>query len=217
MDRFFAQRPRVDGYDYRVARYIDAVSLHLYPPASEPPEAAMQVLRSSRAVLKKNGVQKPIWNTEVNYGLIGGQTVSPLSAARQASYVARTYLLNAANGIKRVHWYAWDQRSPIFNTYMTQPDGDTPSAGGVAFRVVRSWMVNSRFDSCTRSSVGTYSCVITYSSGKRRVYWNPTRTVYVTTAGSATYWQGLGGATHALSGGQRLKIGHSPKMVRSSR
>ena len=29
------------------------------------------------------------------------------SAAKQASYVTRTFVLNAANGVKRVYWLGW--------------------------------------------------------------------------------------------------------------
>ena len=44
---------------------------------------------------------KPVWNTEVNYGLsAGGVGARPraIGIDRQAAYVVRTYLLNAANG-----------------------------------------------------------------------------------------------------------------------
>ena len=41
-------------------------------------------------------------------GSLGGTRAATISAERQAAYVIRTYLLNAARGIKRVHWYSYN-------------------------------------------------------------------------------------------------------------
>jgi len=214
IDRFYGTR--VSGQ--RVAAFVDAVSLQLYPRADGSPESSMSQLRSVRGILAKHRVAKPIWNTEINYGLTGGvvNKVSYLSNSRQAAFVARTYLLNAANGVKRVYWYSWDLHS-IANTRMVYSDRHTLTPAGKAFGVVRSWMVNTRMEGCSRNSRGTYTCLISYGSGKKRVYWNPSRTVYVKTAASATWWQGVGGAKHTIRGGRSLKIGSSPILVRSRR
>ena len=87
-----------------VARWVDVVSLNLYPG---PKRAAGGVDDAARRVThhaqSSPGVHKPIWNTEINYGLQtgGGGTAARSRRKRQAAYVARTYVLNAANGVRR--------------------------------------------------------------------------------------------------------------------
>ncbi len=82
----------------------------------------MTLLTAVRTMLKQAGVTKPVWNTEINYGLLGGGTAKRITASKQAAYVARTFMLNAANNVKRVYWYSWDlqnlanTRSPTTTT-----------------------------------------------------------------------------------------------------
>ena len=51
----------------------------------------------------------PLWNVEINYGVAGDARVGRHRSRprKQASYVTRTFLLNAANGVKRVYWLGW--------------------------------------------------------------------------------------------------------------
>ena len=68
---------RVDGIP--AWRFTDAISLNLYPKdkygtALGTPETSMALLATARKLLGFGGVPptKPIWNTEVNYGLASG-------------------------------------------------------------------------------------------------------------------------------------------------
>jgi hypothetical protein len=210
IDRFYSTR--VGGR--RVADYVNAVSLQLYPLPTGTPEASMAILALDRKILAKYGVRKPIWNTEVNYGLTGRPT-APLSNSRQAANVSRTYLLNAAAGIQRVFWYAWGPIN-IANTRTTTDNG-TLTMAGKAFGVTRSWLVNSRIRGCTRNSVGTYTCTITYSGGVRRVFWNPSRIVTATVAGATAHQLVDGTLRRYTARTIRVKVGHAPVMIRSAR
>ncbi|MGZ4595189.1 MAG: hypothetical protein ACXV3C_15150, partial [Actinomycetes bacterium] len=123
IDAFYGQT--VDGR--RINDIIDVVSLQLYPLPDKPrPEESIKVLDLDKKILAKHGVDKPIWNTEINYGLRGGAPVPPVSDQVQASNVAKTYLLSAANGVKRTFWYSWDLSQPIADTYTVQADQATP-------------------------------------------------------------------------------------------
>ena len=73
---FYAQRTG----GKKVAAYLDVVSLNLYPLASQKPEASMTLLAATRSTLRAAGVRKPIWNTEINYGLLGGGTAKTVAA-----------------------------------------------------------------------------------------------------------------------------------------
>lgn len=208
---YYAQR--VGGK--KVSAYVNVVSLNLYPLPKDPPEKSMTLLSASRTMLRAAGVRKPIWNTEINYGLLGGGTASNISRAKEAAYVGRTFVLNAANKVKRVYWYAWDLQK-LANTQLTF-DGESKTRAGVAYEVVRGWLLGTRARGCDRDRRGTYTCTFTYGSGVKRIYWNPSRKVTVRAVGSATRWVGLQGASHPITGGEALGVGKAPIMVRSGR
>ena len=208
LDRFYAER--IGGRP--VADFLDIVSLQLHPLADGSPEDSMDLLAQSRALLARHGVSKPVWNTEINYGLTGGGVVETLSPKQQAAQVARTYLLNAANDVGRVYWYSWD-RLDIVNTTMVATDRASPTRAGRAFGTVRSWLEGASVQSCDQDDAGTYVCVLVHPEGVRNVYWNPTRTVTVTAP--ATQVDRLDGSKQAVPSGQvRLRVGYSPVLVR---
>jgi hypothetical protein len=218
--RLAAQRNWISRYyarktgGHKVASYVDVVSLNLYPPKIGSPETSMTLLREMRRILAARGVHKPIWNTEINYGLIGnGANARNISNRRQAANVTRTFVLNAANRVRRVYWYAWDLQG-IGNTDLTKRNDATLTKAGVAYRVVSSWLVGSRVQSCSISA-GTYTCTARYSDGIKRIYWNPSGRTSVRAVGSATYTDGMLGSRRKLHGGERLSVGYAPILVRS--
>ena len=222
-------------------RYTNAISLNLYPldhygSVVGTPEKSMQLLRKARKILGYGGMpaKKPIWNTEINYGMPtgsrGGTGADALSPARQAAYVLRTLLLNAANKVRRVDWYAYDMGylangKTLGNTRLSDPgDRTTPTVAGRAFALAQAWMMrgNARLVGpsrtalpCAKDRNGTYTCVITYAHGVRRVYWNPDHRVHIRVAKSATYKVGVYGARTKIDGGSRLRVNDKPVMVRS--
>ena len=176
----------------------------------------MSLLREMRRILAADGVHKPIWNTEINYGLIGnGKNAAKISLRRQAANVTRTFVLNAASRIKRVYWYAWDLHG-IGNTDLTAHNNATLTHAGVAYRVVSSWLLGGRVGACSVSSSGLYTCAVRYSGGVKRIYWNPSRTSTIRAIGSATYTEGMLGARRTLHGGEHLSVGYAPILVRST-
>ena len=209
---FYAQRVDRDN----VAAYVDIVSLNLYPSPQGGPEDSMRLLAAARTMLRAAGVRKPIWNTEINYGLLGGGTARKIPRAKEASYVARTYVLNAANKVRRVYWYSWDLQH-LANTQLTFANGTSLTRAGHAFRVVRRWLMNSKVSGCSRDPRATWTCDARYAHGVRRIYWNPNRRVTVRAVRSATSSQTLKGTRTGLTGGEALRVGQVPVMVRSRR
>jgi hypothetical protein len=223
--------------------YVDAISLNLYPldayPNPDPtrpgtPEDSMALLSTARALLAKDKVPAsiPIWNTEVNYGMRfgahGGEAAAPVPVSLQIAYVMRTYLLNAAQGVKRVEWYAYDlsQRGalgPLGNTLLTDPV-DRPAGtllpAGLAFTRVQGWMKGTMVGTttkrpCIRDRHGTYTCLIRYASGVGRVYWNPYKSAKVTLVKSAKKKIDEFGVTSRATGGKKLKVTYKPVLVKS--
>ena len=175
----------------------------------------MELLAAIRVVLARHGVTKPIWNTEVNYGLTG-LPVSPAATKQQIANVARTYLLNAANRVERVYWYGWDQQQ-IVDTLTTYADGVTVTPAGRAFRTVQRWMEGATVQSCGADALGTYLCTLTYDGGVRRVYWNPSVEVSVELPSGATSFQRISrDAQPAPAPGTSLAVNDIPLMVDSA-
>jgi polysaccharide biosynthesis protein PslG len=230
MKKFFAQR--LNGTP--VARFYDAIGLSLYPFArasgrTGTPEDSMGQLRQVRRLLRADHVspRKPIWNTEVNYGAqtaeLAGTAAYQISNGRQAAFVARTYLLNAAAGIRRVFWYRYDmgpmKGGTLMNTLLSKP-GD-PSAitpSGRAFRRVQAWMHGRLVGvhghrPCAKDRNGTYTCVAKDSTGTRRIYWNPDHTAKVRLAANAHHKTGVLGGVDKVRPRSVIRVGQKPVMA----
>jgi hypothetical protein len=213
MDDFFAQK--VEGKP--VGDLIDVVSLQLYPvPDTPTPEAAMELLAVDRKILAAHGVDKPVWNTESNYGARGGKDVSPAPTDQQAAKVARTYLLSAANGVRRVFWYAWDLTQPIVDTFLVEADHVTPTAAGRAFSTVQKWMIGRTVQGCNVDPQGTYTCPLVKSGEKRFVVWNPKHSAQVKVPAGMTTAEKVTGAPEPVTAGSSLTVDAMPVLVRGS-
>jgi hypothetical protein len=233
---------KVPGTHKPVWKYVDAASLNLYPTQTialahgrsriSTPEDSMVLLRTVRGLLAKAKVPSslPVWNTEVNYGMGAGTAAAPLSESRQIANVMRTYLLNAANGVKRVDWYAYDMGAlstggTLGNTLLTDPTdrpaGDLTPAGQ-AFTRIESWMKGTLIGTATRQPCvtdrhGTYTCEVKYRHGVGRIYWNPTHSAKVKLVRSARTKVDEYGATGKAKGGSKLKVSYQPVLVKSAK
>jgi hypothetical protein len=183
-----------------------------------------------RTLLGKGGVPSsiPVWNTEINYGMGRAATTVPISEDRQVAYVMRTYLLNAAQGVQRVNWYAYDMGTlpgggTLGNTLLTDPTQRTAgilTPAGVAFTRIQTWMNGTLIGTtskrpCIADKNGTYTCVVKYANGYGRIYWNPTRSAKVSLVRSATKKVDEYGVTTRAKGGSRLKVTYKPVLVKS--
>lgn len=202
-----------------VASYVDVVSVNPYPLPDQGPEASPPLIRFAKGVLPKAAKRKPMWNTEINYGLAqGGSGESRgISAAKQAAFVGRTLLLNAGSGIRRVYWYTW--AGDIGNTRLVESDRVTLTRAGKAWQEVRGWLVGTNVKSCKKVAKGVYTCTARESRREvRRFYWKPTgKAVSIRTHKTTTKWTNLAGNTTTKKGSFRLKVGQSPVMVTSRR
>ncbi len=163
-------------------------------------------------------------------GQFGGTPAVAIPEAMQISYVMRTFLLNAAQGVRRVDWYAYDMGNlssagPLGNTLLTDPTNRAAgilTPAGLAFTRIQSWMHGTLIGTtsarpCARDSRGTYTCVIKYASGMGRVYWNPFHTVRVRLVSSARKKVDEYGIISSVKGGSRLRVGYAPVLVKSRR
>jgi hypothetical protein len=228
---FYAQKPpgaTATAKRFPVASYVSAVALQLYPTAFRGPEDSIALLNSAKRYLTKYNVNKPIYNTEINYGFQTGaqaRTAIPVSSTWQAGYASRTLVLNASNRISRVYWYRWDMvKDPATggapgNTLMVTSNGYTLSAAGKAWKVTRGWLLNMRPRGCTKDRVGTYRCKFQYPTGRamRHVIWNPLRNVTIKAPAYSTSYYKIDNVKRGAKTGTRIRVGVVPVMIRSSR
>jgi hypothetical protein len=194
------------------------------------PEDAIRQLRTVKKLLRQDGVpgSKPIWNTEVNYGLQsgskGGTAAAPVSNARQVANVMRTYLLNAANGVKRVFWYRYDMNhlasgGNLANTLLTAPgDPSSITPAGLAYVRIQQWMHGTLLGTkksapCPKDKHGTYTCVVKDSTGTRRIYWNPFGTGKVKLAANAHHLTNELGVKSKVRPGSTIKVDYRPVLA----
>lgn len=226
----FEQKALAKFYAQRVAgkpvwRYIDAVALSLYPEARyggrvAVPEDSMRLLKQVRGLLRRDHVpgSKPIWNTEINYGMSGGRSRAA-PASRQVANVMRTYLLNAAAGVKRVFWYRYDWGVHIANTLFTSTTNASKlTAAGSAYARIQSWMHGTLVGTrtappCQADRHGTYTCVVRSGSGTRRIYWNPFHGAKVKLAGNAHHLTNEMGGVSKVRPGATITVGYAPVLV----
>lgn len=203
-----------------VASYVDALSFQLYPVAGGSPEASMTLLRQVRSFLNRKGIRKPIYNTEVNYGLVGGPQAGAaarsISNAKQVGNVIRTYVLNAENRVSRVYWYSWDLQN-MSNTPLVLADGITLTPAGRAFGTARSWIVGSRPAGCTRARTRVYTCTFRTAKETRRIVWHPSRTVTVKAPAGSKFLSTAAGGFKRTSRSTKVRVGPVPVMFRGSR
>ena len=183
-------------------RWVDAVGFHFY---ESRPEDMLITLNLLRDLLARHGLgHLPIWNTEVGYLVQAGDSsvvpehdagvFSKVWSAQQAgALLARVLLLQAAGGVDRVHWYAWDNK----RMGLMQPGNGQPNAAGVAFGVVRRWLVGATVR-CAAERADLWTCQLARGGRQASVTWR-------TDGGSLPPWT-RAGQVEALNG-ERLNVG----------
>jgi hypothetical protein len=228
------QSQRVNGVP--VWRYYDANAFSLYPQEKYGarlggPEDSMKLLHRVKRLLTRVGVpRKPIWGTEINYGLNGHATAAtPISERRQAANVIRTYVLAAARGLARMFWYRYDWASiagggTIGNTLLSTPgEPSQVTDAGRALRTAEQWLQGTLVAPghrapCQRDHHDTYTCVVRHSGGVRTILWNPLHRVRVPVPRGAQYRRTGSGPRVTLGRGIRtLRVSYLPIMVESRR
>jgi hypothetical protein len=195
-----------------LASAVDAVAVHLYPPAAGLPEAEVKMFEQARDVLAEDGVDLPVWNTEINFGLLGGLEPPPIPAERQRAFLMRTYLLNAGLGVRRVYWYRWDL-IPIANTLLATPDYSAPTPAGRAFPTIRDWLEGTQVRAC-EPTAGVWECTTRAGHDTRTFWWKPRGpATHIRVEEEALSWTDADGSVTRCRGGCEVPVGQTPVMV----
>ena len=125
----------------------------------------------------------------------------------------RTFVLNAAAGVKRVYWLGWLQ---YFNLgiSMVGSDGVTPAAPAQAYARVRGWLLGQQARGCRYDRVShLYSCRFVKAGHTSWVYWVNTGSAKVRVPAGMHHVQTMYGVRSAVRPGARLRITNAPVWV----
>jgi hypothetical protein len=152
-------------------QYVDVIGFHFYV-APQNPEAMVPLINQVKKVMADAGVgEKPLWNTEA-----GWPAPKPFpSEDVAAGYVARSFIVNWAAGVKAFDWYAWDNHGWVA-IESTEADSKTLRPAGRAFGVIQNWMVGKELKECDEDAARTWTCELTQSGNPQWIVWNESAT-----------------------------------------
>lgn len=142
---------------------VDGYTVHSYPSANGGPADRIANLAQFKSMLVAHRAPvKPIYDTEMNYGLAGmGEGKVDVPERRGAAFLSQSYIQTAQYGVDGLYWYVWS------------PDGD-PTVGiqftngtpemKAAWNKSRGWLIGSRIQRCGNSGP-LQICQFTDASG----------------------------------------------------
>ena len=150
---------------------IDVFAAHTYPSALGQTKDRAALAKSYTAMLRSVGApNKPIWDTENNFGLAGPGGANPeqdIEGTVAADWVAETYLDALRLGFSRVYWYRWT--TGYDDMWGIQMYSDT--AGATSFKTLESWIVGATFGGCTTKR-GAVTCKFTKGGKSFRIVYS---------------------------------------------
>ena len=147
---------------------IDVFAAHTYPASLGTPTDRATLARMWESALAAAGApDKPLWDTENNFGLAGPGPTNPdqdIEGTQAADWAARTYLDALRLGISRVYWYSWGPNLDLVGIQM-----NTGSPAAVSLTTLQDWIVGATYNGC----VGTAKvrCTFTKAGARTKIFW----------------------------------------------
>ena len=167
---------------------VDGYTVHSYPVASAGPVERVGELGQFKTLLASRGAPvKPIWDTELNYGLAGlGEGVRRSDDAMGAAYIAQSYIQSIQYGIDVTFWYMWTGTRGYFDLLGAQLDPSTPISNTV-WNNLRGMLNGSRMTRCTESDDVGFACQFASGGGAPfTLMWTRAGTSQVNVSGIGT-------------------------------
>lgn len=144
--------------------YADAATFHGYHITN--PEDFIAQLQSYKQVLANHGLANvPVWNTEASWG-----STSAALGQDQASWLMRFHMIQAAAGISRFVWYAYDNCGwgTLWESSVCvspqNPVGQV-TIPGQSYGVVESWLSGAVLPDCQQYQNGLWACELKRDGG----------------------------------------------------
>ncbi|MEI6360817.1 MAG: hypothetical protein WCP95_01675 [Actinomycetes bacterium] len=132
---------------------IDVFAAHLYPSSLQTTdERAAFIATVKQAISAAGAPDKPVWDTELNYGLAGPGPSNPhqtIEGPKARDWVVQTELDSLHLGFARTYWYIWTpQPYPLLGMQLTNDSGAVEG-----LRIIHQWLVGSTFNGCNDDGV----------------------------------------------------------------
>lgn len=155
-------------------KYCDVIGFHFYVSPKQP-EAMIPLIKETQNVISRHNVSKPVWNTETGYYIenqfsaVEAPANALLSLEQASAYLARTYIINWAFGVKRLYWYSWDNR----RLGLTEQDGVRLKQPATAYATIQKWLIGAEMTRLSRTSEGIWACQLKKGNSTTNwVVWN---------------------------------------------
>jgi hypothetical protein len=162
---------------------VDGYTVHSYPIANAGPVERVAELGQFKTLLALRGAPvKPIWDTELNYGLAGlGQDVRPIDDSTGAAYIAQSFIQSIQYGIDVTYWYLWTGTRGYYDLLGAQLDPATPISNSV-WNNLRGTLNGSSMTRCVEAG-SVYACQFRRGGSEFTMMWTSSGTAKVNVTG----------------------------------
>jgi hypothetical protein len=196
--------------------HCDAAALKLPPRhADGPPEQIIEITDRAYALLYKEGIAIPLWNTGTDRDIV---VRPPLDARRAREYAVRFYLsgLYATNyGLRRMYFYNWGStRVPL----VVQPVGGRPTTAGRRMGRLAAWLDGARIAGCGKGEQmglvkGAYTCRFVRDGRPAEVFWTTGEETRMTLDQDVRRMGHVDGKSRSAHAGDQVVFGPDPLFV----
>ncbi len=175
--------------------------------AGQAPEAMVTEVSAIRsAMLNTSAETKPLWNDQPSWTL----PAAGLSDIDQASYAARALILNAASGISRLAWYAWDENQNIALRLSDNNAQPTPAA--LAYGIMEGWLSGAQINGCSANAQQLWSCQLVRNGQPSWILWSTAGTVQASGLGMTAITD-LEGNQQPIGQAGTITLGAAPVLL----
>ena len=194
--------------------YADIAAFHGYVWQGYQPEqieTGVQLLQQTLATYGLSNL--PLWNTETSW-----QWNVTYTQDQQAAWLMRSHAVEAALGIPRFVWYAYDScdwgslySSPLCPTVEGTPGQLTEA--GTAYTTIENWFIGANFVQCLQYQNGLWACELQRSGGYDAwMVWSSTGTsVSIPVPAGLTVYRDWQNNLNTLS--TQLTVGQLPMLL----
>jgi hypothetical protein len=189
---------------------VDAFAVHSYPKGTgTPADRRALVVMAQRDLRAAGAPAKPLWDTELNFGLRGpgpAYPFSPKNAATSQAWIARAYLDSLRLGIARTYWYAWVPAGGLLGITLT---AGSPAA--TSMTTLARWVTGAVWRGCPTTGA-LVRCTFTRGSARFEVSWSEGRSARVAVVRGRSVCTLSGPCTKLAT--TSVTLGAAPVMIR---